>query len=130
MTPRLLILLVLFAGALSVSAALPVDAGARQKELYSFRQRKLAEYDRDKQQREQTMVVRDRQVRQEMAAPPWNISAADSSVIAKTGIIRPGPRQNGASPQGRNWILSIMALVLIGGCVWWVRIATEKEEDR
>jgi len=125
---RLLMLFVFWVCMPSVQAVLPGDAGFRQKEIFDYRQRKIAEFEEAKQQHEAELVSRSRQVRQEMALPPWG--AVSSSAAAKTGAIHSEQRKAGFVRQGRKWIFSIIALLFIGGGVWWVKSATETEPDR
>jgi len=126
MIRRLLILMTLFMWPLAALAMLPPDAQYREKEIFSYRQRKIAEYEQKHKLHEVKMIETDRRIRQEMKYPPWRRTAVRSASDAGSEISAP-VRESAASHPGRKWMFGLIALFFIGGAVWWVRIATEPE---
>ena len=78
---RILMVLLLLAGAQSAQSALPGDAAGRQKEMLTHRREKMALFETEKQKRAAAMISRDQQVRQEMAMPPGGRVAAGPSAV-------------------------------------------------
>jgi len=130
MMRRLLILTILLAGGPFVAQAiLPQDAGFRKKEILEYRQRKLAEYEQAQQKHEALMINRDQEIRRVLASPPWGGSTA-SAAIPAVGTAHSTQKYTGARQYAHKWLFSIVALLFIGGGVWWVRISTESEQDK
>ena len=118
---RILMVLLLLAGAQSAQSALPGDAAGRQKEMLIHRQEKMALFEKAKQQRATALISRDQQVRQEMTLPPQGgVAAGPSAAVAFSE-----PSAAVAGPHTPNWVVSIIALLCLGGFVWWVRVKTE-----
>ena len=181
---RILMVLLVLAGAQSAQSALPGDAAGRQKEMLIHRQEKMALFEKAKQQRATALISRDQQVRQEMTLPPQGgVAAGPSAAVAfsepsaavarqrtsKTLAVvekaepqseagrvsgdrqvrqeittlprsrsaaadpeavaaNPAPSEPSAAvagPHTPKWLVSIIALLCLGGFVWWVRVKTE-----
>lgn len=122
---RLIIFIMFFSCGAVSQAVLPHNAGARQKDVFAYRQRKLDEFEKAQRQHELLMISRDRQVRRELAASPW--SGGIGTVSAKAGLLSAGQVGNISERRFQRWTISIIALLFIGGGVWWVRAATERE---
>lgn len=129
MTLRLLILVLFLTGPLAVRAVLPRDAEFRKKEIFEYRQRKTAEYEKAHQQQEILMVSQDRLIRQELAVSPWARTVSSTAVV-KTDRARSERQKAVSEQQHRKWILSAMALLFIGGCVWLVRTVTGNQQEQ
>jgi hypothetical protein len=125
----LLLCFFLLLDVLPVQAALPRDAQFRMKDIYEYRQRKLAEYERAQKRHEALMISKEQAVRQELSVSPW-VSVGNKSSVAGNGTTHSEKKNIASGRYGRSWIFSVCSLLLIGGCVWWVRIATGSESDR
>jgi hypothetical protein len=124
-----LILFFFCAGVLVAQAILPRDAQFRKKEALDYRSRKLAEYEQASQHHEAVMISKEQSVRQELSRSPWQVESGRSgdSTIGTVDSRQTGTR---SGRQGLNWLWSVLALVLLGGGVWCVKIATDREPDQ
>lgn len=122
----LMIFLFFLTGISVVHAILPPDAAFKKRDIFEYRQRKMAEYQRAEQRHETSMVVKDQAVRKELSISPWS-AAVGSAGASRTGVIRAAQHRVEARQRSRKWVFSTIALLLIGGWVWWVKISTESE---
>lgn len=130
MNRRLLMLLPLLMWPLAASALLPPAAEYREREILQYRQRRMEESERKNREYDRQMILRDQEVRKNMAVPPWRRAAAPTAVSAipsVSGETSASARESAASHPGRKWMFGLIALFFIGGAVWWVHIATEPE---
>jgi hypothetical protein len=126
MKHRLLIFVMLWACLPAAYAVLPRNSDFRQQEVFDYRQQKKKEFEKEQQQYETRMVSNDRQIRLELAASPWNGTAGGSAAAVKIDLTHSGQHRTGAGQPVKKWVFSIVALLFIGGCVWWVKVATEE----
>lgn len=121
-------LLLLSLSILPAQAALPRDAQFRRQDIYNYRQRKTADYERAQQHHETRMLTSDRTVRETFAVSPWaattlpgatNDRRSPEMMSSKAGFARHGSR----------WMLGVLSLVFLGGCAWWVKVSTGTEPD-
>jgi hypothetical protein len=129
MSRGLLILFLLCASVVAAQAVLPKNSEFRKRDILDYRQRKLAEYEQAQKNHEAQMVSKDQAVRQEISLSPWRSTVGTvpgESRLSKASA----QKENGFGRQGRKWLFSITALLLVGGGVWWVRIATEDDPER
>lgn len=120
------ILALCLAGPLVAPAMLPKDAEFRTREIQRYRKEKLVEFEKQQQQRDAQLAVRDQQIQQAMKDPPWKRSAAPAVAPVETESL-PQPAKKAVVRSSHRWGFGISALLLIGGGVWWVRSKTETE---
>lgn len=127
-TPRLAVVwigFVLLAG--SASAVLPPDAATRVPQIRMEYVRSAQVYEERLKQRQVEATEQYNKTKAAIYTPPWNRAAAPSAAAVVAGGTS-APVQEAAGRQRlQKWIFSIIALLFIGGAVWWVRIATEPE---
>lgn len=89
----------------------------------------MADYERAQQRHETRMLTSDRAVRETLAVSPWMATALPGTANDRRAseLI---PSEDGFERQGSRWMLGVLSLVFLGGCVWWVKVATETETDR
>ena len=76
-------------------------------------------------QSEAGLVGKDRQVRQEITTLPRSRSAAADPEAVAANPAPSEPSAAVAGPHTPKWLVSIIALLCLGGFVWWVRVKTE-----
>jgi len=129
MIPRFIVFLMLLLFSSGAYAMLPHDAEFRQRDILIYRQNKMYEYEQEQKKHEASMVSIDRQVRQALAAPP-GVRTLGAPVLSGGEISRPaGSLSSGSGRSARRWIISIISLLFIGTCVWWVRISTGEPHE-
>jgi len=124
-----LLILIFFAAALSTSAALPGDAAFRKQELFLYRQKKMEEFEKARQQREEQMIRREQQIRIEMASPPWRVQTIGPSGTQDAGS-RSGSVQKLMEKKRRKWVGGMMTLLFIAGGVRYVQILTNEPKGK
>jgi hypothetical protein len=107
-------------------AVLPPDAAFRAPQIHAEYMRSARAYEERQQQRQREAIEQYRKTEADIFTPPWKRAAAPSAAAISGGTSAPAQKAVAGQP-GRKWTFSIIALLLIGGAVWWVRTATEPE---
>jgi hypothetical protein len=106
-------------------AVLPPDAAMRAPQIRAQYMRSARAYEERQKLRQIEAVEQYRKTEAAIYTPPWNRSAAPSAVAA-SAVSAPAQKAV-AEHRVQKWTFSIIALFLICGAVWWVRITTEPE---
>jgi len=122
---RLLIFMILLSCVPIAQALIPARSQYHMQEVYDYRRQKMAEFEKAQQQHDAELVKRNQRLRQEMATPPWIHAETEPTAAVKLDSTHTESPKASAGQPAHKWMFSLLALLVIGGCMWWVKVKTE-----